>query len=135
MKNESKVLGVGGIFFKSTNPDNIKEWYKDNFGFLTDDYGTMFEAKDPDDPERNLYLQWAPFSGDTEYFAPSKKEFMINYIVEGIESLVSSLREKGVVILDEIEEYEYGKFVHVLDPENNKIELWEPKKEVFKEVE
>jgi len=135
MKNNTKVLGIGGIFFKCKNPDKINEWYSSNFGFHTDDYGTMFEANDANDPDRNLYLQWAPFSGDSEYFEPSKKEFMINYIVEDIESLVSNLKKKGVVVLDEIEEYEYGKFVHILDPENNKVELWEPTREVFKEVE
>lgn len=135
MKNNVKVLGVGGIFFKCKDPDKINEWYSENLGFHTDDYGTMFEAKDPDNPDRNMYLQWAPFSKDSEYFAPSRKEFMINYIVEDIEGLVAGLKKKGVTILDDIEEYDYGKFVHILDPENNKIELWEPKREVFKDAE
>lgn len=71
-------------------------------------------------------MQWSPFAENTDYFAPSGKEFMINYRVQNIEGLVKKLRENGVTILDEIETYEYGKFVHIMDPEGNKIELWEP---------
>ncbi len=134
MKDNIKVLGVGGIYFKCKNPDKINEWYREHFGFQTDDYGTMFEARDVENPDRNLYLQWAPFSHDSGYFEPSKKEFMINYIVDDIEGFVADLKRKGVVVLDEIEECDYGKFVHILDPENNKVELWEPKREKIEEV-
>lgn len=133
MDSKVKVLGVGGIFFKCKNPDRINEWYSANFGFQTDEYGTMFGARSMDDPEKNLFLQWAPFSKDTEYFSPSRKEFMINYIVEDIEGVVEKLKNNGVTILDDIEEYAYGKFVHIMDPENNKIELWEPKQEFVKD--
>jgi len=126
-KEEPKVLGIGGIFFKSDNPEETKKWYKENLGIITDQYGSMFKSRDIDNPDEINYLQWSPFNKDTDYFDPSKKEFMINYRVQNIEDLVKVLKEKGITVLDEIIEYgEIGKFVHILDPEGNKIELWEP---------
>ncbi len=122
-----KVTGVGGIFFKCKDPDAIKEWYKVQLGFDTDAYGTSFEWIQSDKPDQKGYTQWSPFKDDTTYFGPSKKEFMINYRVENIEALVAELKKAGVNVLDEIESFDYGKFVHILDPEDNKIELWEPK--------
>jgi predicted enzyme related to lactoylglutathione lyase len=123
---QKKVRGIGGIFFKADDPKKIKEWYNKNLGLVTDEYGSMFEFRQSDSPEKKAYLQWSPFNKDTKYFEPSRKEFMINYRVENIEGLVEELRKNGVTIVDTIETYEYGKFVHILDPENNKIELWEP---------
>ena len=128
-KEEPKVLGIGGIFFKSDNPEETKKWYKENLGIITDQYGSMFKSRDIDNPDEINYLQWSPFNKDTDYFDPSKKEFMINYRVQNIEDLVKVLKEKGITVLDEITEYEeIGKFVHILDSEGNKIELWEPPK-------
>jgi predicted enzyme related to lactoylglutathione lyase len=126
MQNEPKVIGVGGIFFKSANPEEIKKWYQDHLGIETDEHGSMFTSRNVDRPEEMNYLQWSPFGKDTEYFNPSEKEFMINYRVQHIEALVKTLRENGITIVDEIEECgDIGKFVHILDPEGNKIELWE----------
>lgn len=126
-----KVTGIGGIFFKCQNPEDLKSWYSAHLGLQTDSHGTLFEFRKADKPEEKAYLQWAPFTADTDYFEPSKKEFMINYRVENIEDLVVELKANGVTVLDEIESYEYGKFVHILDPENNKIELWEPPQQPF----
>jgi predicted enzyme related to lactoylglutathione lyase len=128
---EKKVRGIGGIFFKSKDPEKIKEWYRKNLGLVVNEYGSLFETRNSDKPESKSYLQWSPFKEDTDYFKPSEKEFMINYRVENIEELVKELKQSGVTVLDEIQEYEYGKFVHITDPENNKIELWEPIDEVF----
>ena len=125
--NEPKVTGVGGVFFKSENPEELKKWYQNNLGIVTDEYGTIFKSRNIDNPKEINYLQWSPFNKNTEYFNPSKKEFMINYRVQNIEQFVINLREKGITIVDKIEEYgELGKFVHILDSEGNKIELWEP---------
>ncbi len=121
-----KVKGVGGIFFKARNPDSLRIWYSSNLGLVTNEYGSLFEFREADSPEKKAYLQWSPFSQKTKYFAPSQKEFMINYRVENLEELLETLRAAGVTILDTVETYDYGKFVHILDPENNKIELWEP---------
>ena len=129
IENKPKVVGVGGIFFKSENPEKTKKWYEENLGLPTDQYGTMFKSRDIDNPDEINYLQWSPFDKKTDYFDPSKKEFMINYRVQNIEEFIKILKEKGITVLDEITEYgEIGKFVHILDPEGNKIELWEPPK-------
>ncbi len=128
---KGKVTGIGGIFFKSKDPGKINQWYNENLGLVTNEYGSMFEFRLADKPEEKGYLQWSPFSEKTDYFLPSEKEFMINYRVENIEALVEELKKNGVTVLDEIETYDYGKFVHILDPENNKIELWEPVDNTF----
>ena len=120
-----KVTGIGGIFFKCKNPVLIREWYSKNLGIKTDEYGSTFEWIQADRGKKG-FTQWSPFDEETKYFQPSSKEFMINYRVEDIESLVKELKLGGITVLDEIETFEYGKFVHILDPENNKIELWEP---------
>jgi predicted enzyme related to lactoylglutathione lyase len=121
-----KVTGVGGIFFKCQDPDAMKDWYSEHLGLQTDKYGTTFEWRQEADSSKKGYTQWSPFDDKTEYFRPSEKEFMINYRVENLEWLVGELKKEGVEIVDEIETYEYGKFVHIMDPEGNKIELWEP---------
>jgi predicted enzyme related to lactoylglutathione lyase len=121
-----KVTGVGGIFFFSDNPKETREWYSRNLGMETNDYGSSFESRDLNKPEEINTLQWCPFKKGSEYFAPSKKEFMINYRVQNIEGLVDKLKKNGVTILDDIEDSDFGKFVHIMDLEGNKIELWEP---------
>ncbi len=126
-----KVTGIGGIFFKSDDPEKIKKWYHDNLGLVIDAYGSPFEFRNANKPDEINYLQWSPFEKDTKYFEPSKKGFMINYRVENIELLVKELQKNGVTICDEIESFDYGKFVHILDLEGNKIELWEPVDQVF----
>ncbi len=129
-----RVTGIGGIFFKCEDPDNIKAWYKEHLGLATDQYGTTFEWLQADGSGKKGYTQWSPFSDKTKYFEPSQKEFMINYRVEDLEALVEVLRKEGVTILDEIETYDYGKFVHILDPEGNKIELWEPNDPEYEKI-
>jgi predicted enzyme related to lactoylglutathione lyase len=121
-----KVTGIGGIFFKCKNPAEMRQWYAENLGLATNEYGSMFEFRLSDEPEKKGYLQWSTFGQNTKYFEPSEKEFMINYRVEDIERLVEDLKKAGVKVLDEIEVFEYGKFVHIMDPDGNKIELWEP---------
>lgn len=126
-----KVTGIGGIFFFSDNPDKTKEWYSENLGLEVNQWGSSFEFRNANRPDEINYLQWSPFKQGSEYFSPSKKEFMINYRVQNIEGLVNKLKNNGVTILDSIETYDYGKFVHIMDAEGNKIELWEPVDSVF----
>ncbi len=122
-----KVTGIGGIFFYSENPQVTKEWYTKNLGLEINEWGSSsFESRDINKPDEINSLQWSPFKKGDEYFSPSKKEFMINYRVQNIEGLVNKLKENGVTILDSIATYDYGKFVHIMDTEGNKIELWEP---------
>jgi uncharacterized protein YndB with AHSA1/START domain/predicted enzyme related to lactoylglutathione lyase len=126
IKPEKKATGIGGIFFKCKDPALLKEWYKQHLGLNTDQYGTSFEWRQGDDPSKYGFTQWSPFSATTKYFEPSTREFMINYRVENLEKLVDQLKKDGVIVTDEIESYDYGKFVHIMDIEGNKIELWEP---------
>ena len=129
-----RVTSIGGIFFKCKDPVKIKEWYKNHLGLNTDQYGTCFEWRQSDEKENKGYSQWSPFKDSTNYFEPSVKEFMINYRVENLETLVEELRKEGVTIVDEIEVFEYGKFIHILDQEGNKIELWEPNDIEFEKI-
>ena len=122
-----KVTGIGGVFFKCDNPQDMNEWYGKNLGLTTTEYGTTFEWRQADDPLKTGSTSWCTFPRETQYFNPSAKPFMINYRVENLVLLVEELRKENVTIVDDIAEYDYGKFVHVLDPEGNIIELWEPK--------
>ena len=129
-----KVTGIGGIFFFSENPDHLKDWYAKNLGLEVNEWGSSFEFRNANKPDEINYLQWSPFQKGSEYFSPSKKEFMINYRVQNIEGLIAQLQKKGVTILDQLETYDYGKFIHIMDEEGNKIELWEPIDKVFTEI-
>lgn len=122
-----KVTGIGGIFFFSDNPKETREWYVKNLGLEINEWGSSsFESRNINRPEEINTLQWCSFKKGDEYFSPSKKDFMINYQVQNIEGLLSKLKENGVTIVDNIVTYDYGKFVHIMDEEGNKIELWEP---------
>jgi len=130
-----KVTGLGGIFFKCDDPKGMNEWYAQNLGLATSQYGTTFEWREADNPAKKGSTTWSTFPQDTQYFKPSAKPFMINYRVADIVALVAELKKNNVTIVDEIAEYDYGKFVHVLDPEGNIIELWEPKDDVDEAAE
>ena len=130
-KTIPKVTGIGGIFFFSEDVEKTKKWYSENLGLETNQWGSSFEFRNANNPEEINYLQWGPFKKGSAYFNPSKKEFMINYRVQNIQGLVMKLKSNGVTILDSIKAYEYGKFVHIMDFEGNKIELWEPIDSVF----
>jgi predicted enzyme related to lactoylglutathione lyase len=121
-----KVTGIGGIFFKCKDPKAITAWYQQHLGLDTNPYGATFTWFQAPDAKQEAQTQWSPFSETTSYFQPSDKPFMINYRVHNLEALVAELRQAGVTIVDNIETYDYGKFIHIMDPEGNKIELWEP---------
>ena len=123
-----KVTGIGGIFFYTDNPKETKEWYAKNLGVEMNAWGSAgFDSRDINKPDQINSLQWKPFKTGDEYFSPSKKEFMINYQVQHLEALVEKLIENGVTILDTMVSYDFGKFIHIMDADGNKIELWEPK--------
>lgn len=121
-----KVTGIGGIFFKCKDPKKVREWYQTHLGLNTNQYGAVFEWYQGADSTRKGFTQWSPFKETTKYFEPSTRDFMINYRVENMEALVRELKKNGVTVTDTIQTVEYGKFVHILDVEGNKIELWEP---------
>ena len=125
--NENRrVTGIGGIFFKCKDPKTLKEWYKTHLGLNTNQYGAVFEWRQGVDTTKKGFTQWSAFKETTKYFLPSTKEFMVNYRVENLVTLVEQLKKEGVTITDTIEAADYGKFVHIMDIEGNKIELWEP---------
>jgi len=121
-----KVTGIGGIFFKCKDPGKVREWYKTHLGLNTNQYGAVFEWRQGADTTKKGFTQWSPFKETTKYFEPSTKDFMINYRVENLEALIDQLRKDSVTIVDKVETADYGKFIHIMDIEGNKIELWEP---------
>ena len=123
-----RVIGIGGLFFKTEDPEKTRAWYNKHLGFNTNEWGCTFFKKDDSE---NASIQWSPFAKDTTYFEPSQKDYMFNYRVVNLEDLLEVLKEEGVTVVGKIEEYEYGKFGWVLDCDGNKIELWEPKDEAF----
>ena len=129
-----KVTGIGGIFFKCKDPKAVREWYQKHLGLNTNQYGSVFEWYQGADSTKKGFTQWSPFKETTKYFEPSTKDFMINYRVEDLTALVCELKKNGVTVLDTIESVEYGKFVHILDPEGNKIELWQPDDIVYEKL-
>ncbi len=128
---KKRVTGIGGIFFKVKDPNATKSWYQQHLGLNTDAYGTTFEWRSSENPSQLGFSQWSPMKDDTDYFQPSEKDFMVNYRVENLEELVSELKKEGVIVLDEIAVYDYGKFVHILDPDGHSVELWEPVDHVY----
>src|ERR1700712_235750 len=122
-----KVTGIGGIFFKCKDPNKMREWYNTHLGVDAGKYGAKFEWRQEADPTKKGVTQWSPFSETTKYFEPSTSDYMINYRVENLDALVEQLKAEGVTIVDKVEDSDYGKFVHIMDLEGNKVELWEPK--------
>lgn len=128
-KDITRVTGLGGFFFRAENPGAIKDWYKNHLGIPTDQYGWTFWWKDQNG--NDCSTQWSPFDQQTQYFQPSQKQFMMNFRVADLEALLAVLKDEGVTIVGEMETYDYGKFGWILDPEGNKIELWEPMDTAF----
>ncbi len=129
-----KVTGIGGIFFKCKDPKAVRAWYQTHLGLNVNQYGAVFEWRQADDSTKKGFSQWSPFTEKTKYFEPSTKEFMINYRVADLEALVAELKRDSVVVTDTIETYDYGKFVHIMDLEGNKVELWEPNDIVYEQL-
>ena len=128
-----RATGIGGLFFKTNDVNALKEWYGKHLGFDITQWGCSFRWKDLDRPDAKVpaRTEWSPFKADTTYFQPSEKPFMFNYRVENLVALLAALKEEGVQIVGEMEEFPYGKFGWIMDCEGNKIELWEPKDEGF----
>ena len=123
---KAKVLGIGGIFFKCEEPGKLSSWYKKWLGFDLES-GNSSSFKHESLPNGSFSV-WAPFSSDTEYFEPAKKDFMINLIVDDLINALVQVKMGGAEVLDDVQEHEYGMFGWFIDPDGNKIELWQPKK-------
>jgi predicted enzyme related to lactoylglutathione lyase len=121
----AKVLGVGGVFFKSPNPKRLYEWYAKWLGMTLEEWGTMYVPKNY---PPNSQTVWSAFDASTKYFDPSEKGFMFNLIVDNLEEALKQVKEGGAEIIGNIEKMEYGSFGWFMDPDGNKVELWEPVK-------
>ncbi len=121
-----KVTGIGGVFFKSKDPKALKAWYAERLGVPHEHGVCVFEWEDPTHPEKKGQTVLAPFPSDTKYFEPSPAPFMINFRVRDLDAMLTQLRAAGVHVDDKIDESEYGRFGWAIDPEGNRIELWEP---------
>ncbi len=118
-----RVTGIGGVFFKATNPKALAEWYEKHLGI---EFGGKVYADFQFQEREKGWTAFSLFDSDTKYFEPSEKQFMINLRVENLSELLKILRAEGVHVFDETEDGDYGKFGWILDLEDNKIELWEP---------
>ena len=122
-----RVTGIGGVFFKAKDPKALGEWYRKHLGMNVEDWGGVaFRWVTEDNPGGVGSTTWSPFKEDTTYFEPSDAGFMVNFRVDDLHALLAALREEGCAVDDKVEESEFGKFGWVMDPEGNKLELWEP---------
>ena len=121
----AKVLGVGGIFFKSPDPKKLFEWYTKWLGMELSEWGISYEPKDM---PANAQTVWNAFDATTDYFDHSTKGFMFNLIVDNVEEAIKQVKEGGAEIVGEIQKADYGSFCWFMDPDGNKVELWEPGK-------
>jgi len=122
-----RVMGIGGIFFKAKDKAGLAAWYRDHLGVDVQEAwgGALFNWKD-NNPRGDAHTVWSPFAEDTDYFAPSTKGFMINFRVADLHAMLDQLRGMGCEVDAKVEETDYGNFGWVMDPEGNRIELWEP---------
>jgi predicted enzyme related to lactoylglutathione lyase len=124
------IIGIGGIFFKANDPEKLTAWYKKHLGLEVEDYGGVrfqqTEVPDASCPKQQAYTIWSPFPADTDYFAPSEKPFMINFRVADLDALLGRLQAEGITVDARREKSEFGYFGWAMDPEGNRIELWEP---------
>jgi len=128
MSQQGRILGIGGIFFKSANQQQMKEWYAQHLGFADSGYGVMLPWREKDNPENEQMTIWSVFPGNTKYFEPSQASFMVNYIVDDLDALLERLAKDGVRIDPKRQDEGYGRFAWIYDPDGNKIELWQPLK-------
>ncbi len=121
----AKVLGIGGVFFKSADPAKLSEWYAQHLGMTPARYGGVKFTSDMLPPGAST--TWKPFKASTDYFAPSTKEFMLNLIVDDVAAVLEQVKAGGAQVIGEIADYDFGRFGHFVDPDGNKVELWQPK--------
>jgi len=121
-----RVTGIGGIFFKAKDPEAMAAWYSQHLGIGIEDGHADFVWREKDNPDQTGRTVWSIFPADTDYFGPSRPAFMINYRVSNLDRMLEQLRAGGILV-EKVEDYDYGRFAWITDPEGNRIELWEPK--------
>jgi predicted enzyme related to lactoylglutathione lyase len=126
MSEKGRILGIGGIFFKSANPPQMKEWYGKHLGLADSSYGVTLPWREKDNSDNERMTIWSVFPATTKYFEPSQAAFMLNYIVDDLDALLERLAKEGVQIDPKRQDESYGRFAWIYDPDGNKIELWQP---------
>jgi predicted enzyme related to lactoylglutathione lyase len=121
---KGRILGIGGIFFKSENPGPMRQWYAKNLGLSDQGQGAMLRWREKDNPQQERTTSWAIFPASSKYFEPS--QLMVNYIVDDLDAMLERLSKAGVKIDPKRQNEAYGKFAWIYDPDGNKIELWQP---------
>jgi len=121
----ARVIGLGGVFLKFQQPEAMRNWYKEVLGMETNAYGVLFEFNGDTHPQKG-YCQLGTFEAESNYFGSESQQVMLNFRVDDLETMKTQLETASVKIVDTIESYPYGKFLHIEDPEGNRIELWEP---------
>jgi predicted enzyme related to lactoylglutathione lyase len=131
MVRMAQVTGIGGIFFKSEKPEELYHWYEKHLGIkrVPEGSGASFEWKETQEPYRKALTAWAIFPHHTKYFDPSRASFMINYRVDNLDEILEALKAAGVEVDPHREDYDYGRFAWITDPDGNRVELWEPPKD------
>ncbi len=122
----AKVLGIGGIFFKSDDPQKLCQWYSQWLGLHVELEGMSFVIFHPHTMPMNGYTVWSAFESTTTYFSPSENDFMFNFVVDNLEDALSQVKAGGAQVVGEVEKSEYGQFGWFMDPDGNKVELWQP---------
>ena len=125
-EQRGRILGIGGVFFKSANRDQMRDWYSKHLGLTDKGGGMMLPWREKDDSQKEHVTVWSLFPGSTDYFGPANPQFMINYIVDDLDALLDRLQQEGVKVDPKRMEESYGKFAWIYDPDGNKIELWQP---------
>jgi catechol 2,3-dioxygenase-like lactoylglutathione lyase family enzyme len=126
MSQQGRILGIGGIFFKSPNQDQMREWYAKHLGLADSGDGFILQWREQDNPDREQMTVWSIFPGDSTYFEPGPASFMLNYIVDDLDALLDRLANEGVRIDPKRQDENYGRFAWIYDSDGNKIELWQP---------
>jgi catechol 2,3-dioxygenase-like lactoylglutathione lyase family enzyme len=125
-EQRGRILGIGGIFFKSADRDQMRAWYAQHLGLADKGSGAMLPWREHDDPQKEHVTVWSVFPATTDYFGPGNAPFMINYIVDDMDALLDRLKQEGVKIDPKRMDESYGRFAWIYDPDGNKIELWQP---------
>jgi catechol 2,3-dioxygenase-like lactoylglutathione lyase family enzyme len=125
-EQRGRILGIGGVFFKSADRDQMREWYSKHLGLVDKGGEVMFPWREHDDPQKEHVTAWTIFPASTDYFGPNHPSFMINYIVDDMDALLERLKQEGVRIDPKRMDESYGRFAWIYDPDGNKSELWQP---------